>query len=436
MKPSQPDQKRAAHRRVVAALLILLGMYGLGIAALSALADTGNGTLYTLTADHYGPLFRSTIYHGAVGLIALLGGILLRRRAFRALPPQLVLMLLPFVLLGSVDCVLNVIFPPALKREGIFRPHETRGWAMLPKSRMVLKSPIYIDRYGFRVPEDEWNRKLPPRPRIMFIGDSLTFGWAIESEKCFAELIDDELKTIDGLPDFHVLNAGVTGYDIAQTLDQLRETEGEFKPDLIVQQLCFNDITEQYDARHGRDEELYPEYLFLGRDPHWSAIARLVFDWARRRKYGGVNERDAAEALQHMDLMRLLEEPPAKMVEDAWDRVFETQRELIAYCEERSLPLAVVLFPIQQQFIFPDISLDPQERWAAFFEKMKVPFLDVSQIYFEQYERNPENAVLMYVDDTHPTRLGHRVAAEAILKFLQEDGLLKRAALRYVTSKQ
>jgi len=429
-----PVSKPPAPRRILAALLLLLGAYGLGISAISASAESLNGSLITLNADHYGPLFQSTVYHGIVGLLALASGYLLRRGPLPLISPQLFLFVLPFVLLFSADRILNVFFPPALSRSGIFRPHETRGWAMLPKSEMFFGSHIYIDRYGFRVPLDEWDRKIPPRPRILFVGDSLTFGLAIEAEKCYVGLLSKAVQEIDGLPKFHALNAGVTGYDIAQSLDQLRELNEKFKPDLIVQQICFNDISEQYDARHGRDEELYPEYRYMARDPHWSAIARLVFDWARRRKYGGATEQEAAEAIQHMDLMRLVEASPSKTIEDAWERVYKTQREMIAYCKEQMLPLAVVLFPIQQQFTFPETTLDPQRRLAEFFATTDVPYIDISDVYFDQYERTQENGAKLFVDDTHPTRLGHRIAAEAILQLLREHGLLKRAAQRYVTS--
>lgn len=419
--------------RIATGLLLVVGLYGLTLGALSALAESANGTLISLRAEHYGPLFQSTLFHGILGLAAMISCAILR--PLKSIPrylPQAFVLILPFLFLFSVDCILNVAFPPALKRDGIFRPHKTRGWAMLPNSHMYFGAHIYVDRYGFRVPEDQKFRTVPPRPRILFVGDSLTFGLAVKAEQCFAELTGDAVRKMDGLPKFNVLNAGVTGYDIAQSLDQLRELETEFQPDLIVQQICFNDISEQYDARHGRDEGKYPEYRYMARDPHWSAIVRLVFDWARKQRYGS-DEQAAAETIQHVDLMRLLEEPPSATVEQAWERVFETERKLIAFCKEKSLPLIVVAFPIQQQFIFGDLSLDPQARLAAFFSKTDVPFVDISSVYFEQYERTPENGELLFVDDTHPTRLGHRIAAEATLKLLRDNNMLEKAAQRFET---
>lgn len=77
--------------------------------------------------------------------------------------------------------------------------------------------------------------------RVLFLGDSTTFGWGLREDETVAYLTEVGLRT--RLPGVAVecLNAGVPGYTLYQGWRYL-ETEGlRYSPDLVVASFGFND---------------------------------------------------------------------------------------------------------------------------------------------------------------------------------------------------
>lgn len=106
-----------------------------------------------------------------------------------------------------------------------------RGW----------NTPVRLNRYGLRdreVSEDKGDRF-----RIAAFGDSITFGSEIPDP---ADLYPARLERLlrAGVPALHaeVLNFGVSGYDAVNNVEHLRVRGVRFRPDLIVLQVCLNDI--------------------------------------------------------------------------------------------------------------------------------------------------------------------------------------------------
>lgn len=96
-----------------------------------------------------------------------------------------------------------------------------------------------------RVPvvTDEHRRRLPvgmdrsPSGRVLFVGDSVTFGFGVNAEETFAYRFG-ELRGVED----HVAVVAVPGYNLAQTVAILREQLELQRPDLVVYGLSVNDI--------------------------------------------------------------------------------------------------------------------------------------------------------------------------------------------------
>lgn len=73
------------------------------------------------------------------------------------------------------------------------------------------------------------------RPRVVFVGDSNTFGWGIPSEKTFVEVIDRLL------PDVDAINLAVPGYSSYQGKLVLEQALDTLRPSLVVVSFNFND---------------------------------------------------------------------------------------------------------------------------------------------------------------------------------------------------
>lgn len=103
----------------------------------------------------------------------------------------------------------------------------TSGVWLIPKGRPV---PFHHDDEGFRVPIGvEHSFKGQRHPRLLFLGDSFTYGELVAAQDSFA------FKTALRLHG-EAINAGVPGYGLAQMVLQARRLIPKYKPDYIVVQ--------------------------------------------------------------------------------------------------------------------------------------------------------------------------------------------------------
>ena len=102
------------------------------------------------------------------------------------------------------------------------------------------------------------NREINPpkkKRRMLFLGDSFTWGFGVAENERFTELIENRLNQ----KDWEVLNMGVSGYSTDQEYLLFEQQGIQFDPDLVV--LCFlstNDIVGNYStAMYGKNKPLY-----------------------------------------------------------------------------------------------------------------------------------------------------------------------------------
>lgn len=103
------------------------------------------------------------------------------------------------------------------------------GWSYSPLETYYRDGVTYsFDKYGFRVAKQSQEIDFS-KPRILFIGDSITFGYGLNYEDTFAfkigRLLGDK---------FEVVNMGVQGYATDQILLRLRQYIDVVKPAVIV----------------------------------------------------------------------------------------------------------------------------------------------------------------------------------------------------------
>ncbi|HKH45321.1 MAG TPA: SGNH/GDSL hydrolase family protein [Thermoanaerobaculia bacterium] len=95
------------------------------------------------------------------------------------------------------------------------------------------------NRLGYR-DRDHALAKPPGTYRIVVLGDSIAAGYQIpRAEDTFPALLERHLRTA-GLP-VEILNFGVTGYNTQQEVETLRTRALAFAPDLVLVAYCHND---------------------------------------------------------------------------------------------------------------------------------------------------------------------------------------------------
>lgn len=123
------------------------------------------------------------------------------------------------------------------------RAHPTRGWAMVPgQDHYTYTHLVRVNSLGLRGPEV--GAKEPGERRVLFLGDSLTYGQGVAEEDTVPAALERELEARTGAP-WTVINAGHRAYDTAQELALFDELAPGLAPDYVLLGWYWNDVNER-----------------------------------------------------------------------------------------------------------------------------------------------------------------------------------------------
>ena len=118
------------------------------------------------------------------------------------------------------------------ERNQLYRYDEELGWFPIQNCDKTYKGFRLIHTHhnnkGFR-DVDHWKKK---KPRIIFIGDSYVWGYDVEAEELFTELLKPQF------PGWEILNLGVSGYGTDQELMLLERYIDEYDPEILFLIFC------------------------------------------------------------------------------------------------------------------------------------------------------------------------------------------------------
>lgn len=410
---------------------MLIASYAFVVSLVSALLQAANPDLITLYPDQLEPIYVLGVAHGITAFFFLALHLIVRRRGARRSLPRVLLVSMPVLLLLSVDRILNAVWPPPpapLTQIGVFVPHPRRGWTHKPLSHGRQDDvEAYIDRYGMRVKAFDWQRTLGDGPRILFLGDSVTFGYNVPAEDCFVERVQTLLDGRENESDFIAMNGGTMSATPRQELDWLTHEGAAVLPDLVVVQICMNDVTYMLHPSVLADDD--KELVMIAQTyepPHWSALMRLAYDWGRRRTYGD-DLGKAAEIIATENFEKLLDGKRSKSMWAAWDRATRDWKKMATFCKSRGIPIAFMIVPLRAQIRDRDVSDEPQKRICEFAEQQGVPCLDLLPVFRSMHLDEGVPMDDLYSDYTHPSTTGHRIYADLIVQFMSENDLLAQA---------
>ncbi len=156
--------------------------------------------------------------------------------AFIAAAGELILRLLapfPDYTLRSIRCFPDQ-YHPLLGYAGV---PNLETWFILPD----FKHRIVNNSRGFRDKERSYEKG--DRKRIVVLGDSTAWGWGVEAEERFSDILERRLKG------WEVINLAQAGYSTDQELLVL-ETEGlTYRPDIVILLFDRNDVVEGNNAK-------------------------------------------------------------------------------------------------------------------------------------------------------------------------------------------
>ncbi len=215
---------------------------------------------------------------------------------------------------------------------------------VLPDTDWPLPGRI-SNAQGFREDHPIPLRKPEGEVRILFLGDSCTFGTGLLLRDGFVDRTEAYLRERHPGATIECINAGVPGYSVFQGGRFLESRGFEFAPDLVVLTFGWNSIA-KWDARG--DIEHYEAWK-ASRPPGglaWSRLAEIA--WNRSPP------EQASEPEAGARKLRLTPEEDRSVLES-----------IGAACRARGVALLVVVWPIAENFVEKPGTDPPANRFAV-----------------------------------------------------------------------
>ena len=261
--------------------------------------------------------------------------------------------------------------------------------------------------------------------RIVALGDSYAWGFGVEHQEVFSEIIEDSR---DGL---QVINMGVSGYSTDQEYLLLREEGLRYNPQLVLLMLFENDINHNtLDVNYLK----YPKPRFSVVDGH------LVQANRPSPRIGPLREIHCflrTHSVAYNYLVRVLESSSAPWVrftrafgsgiaywltgrrwEDPVALTSAIIGEMRDLSEAAGAQLVVVQVATQGQALGQEKTI-PDEL-IEYCRAEGIPFLDLVGT-FEDYLASHSGQSLRFPNDPHWNADGHKLAAHAIGSYLQTE---------------
>ncbi len=378
-------------------------------------------------------LFTTMRLHGvAAGLFCVCLLIVRRRKVLTARWPKVILVMMLALLVVSFDRIVGYCYPPPRRLSPIVVRHPRRCFGHQPNKLGVLDGvETRTNQFGFRGP-DVSSTKAPNTTRILFLGDSVTFGTQLGDDQTPVTQVQRYLETHLSSRRSECLNAGVCGYATWQELDLLKDEGLAAEPDVVVLQFCLNDMIDVAGVERG---------VLIGNrirfDPpasfHWSGTVRAITTlvnqqrneqlesqqhWAADRLFAEVH----SAALQELD--DVYRDPPLPVVREAWNKCYEDLDGVARVCRENSLRMMLVYSPVVYEIGDAGKYRQPSRFLRAWANDAEVPFLDLTGTYLPIRHRAPSEFDALFMDNLHVSRAGAKVMGEAIGRFLIDSGLL------------
>ena len=370
------------------------------------------------------PVFSTMVAHG---LMAVVSGLVFqfarRHRIVSDRVPKVLIAAIICWSFVSADMLIGIAFPPFEGRPPTFLLHPVRGWTHRPNhTSNAAGATVLTDEMGMRIDEDRPAWRPEGNSSVLFVGDSLTVGWGVRYCESFPTLTIGMLNQKFPGAGLAAFNGGSIGYDTRQETHWLVDVGLKLRPRVVVLQMCLNDLFLPFDPEQAWDYRVVGDYLRPGPPLSWSGIGRAIWTWRRlpRKDNGLIEEGVRVERFGVSECLKAQETP---RVLKAWSDMYRVLDRFDETCRRAGATMVLVCFPVQLQLTDPGASIHPQAHLADWARRHDVPFLDVLPFF-----RRPSGGAsgqIMF-DLTHPTALGHRVAAQALADLLDRAGVLTK----------
>lgn len=253
-----------------------------------------------------------------------------------------------------------------------------------------------INSQGFRG-EELRESKSPDVFRIAVLGDSVAYGYSVALENTFPARLGALLASHRPV---EIMNFAISGQGTPAQARLLETVVWKYQPDLVVLAYVLNDpIPSEFMVQNvGAAMRATARLDKLGKNSQFLAWAYLQWIKATGALLGGV---DRYKAFYEQDKY--------------WQPVVNSVQAMKRSADDHGVPLVAVIFPLLRDYESYPLGY-AHEQAGKLFQQTGIPYLDLLPAYRPFGHRY---FMLTDEDDTHPNDEGHRIAAEAMVSFME-----------------
>lgn len=264
--------------------------------------------------------------------------------------------------------------------------NEILGHEHLENSKAILMGvENKINSDGLRDKEYQVQKT---KRRIIFLGDSLTFGWGVAKENIFETILERELNQQG--KDIEILNFGIGNYNTLREVELFKKKGLKYNPDEVVIFFFINDA-EVLNTANKKSIFQKSQLLTL----FWSKIKSL------KLKKKNLNFKEYYRN---------------QFKGKGWEDITHSLRELVQISKENEFKLKLVILP--ELHNLKDYPFFPEHKMVMeLANRLEIPAIDLTDNF------NKEVDPMVYwvaPDDAHPNDKAHRIIADSIIEFIEE----------------
>jgi len=326
----------------------------------------------------------------------------------------------------ALEVVARFVFPAPLPwkyPQLRYRPDPALIFAWQPNQRgYSADKEIAINERGLRGPVVPYERT-PGKKRVLFLGDSITFGYGVRDEEVVSERVGTLLAAA-GIPT-ETVNTAIASYNSEQEVTFYEREGRRYDPDVVVVGVCWNDLNDKSNVRVDANGNLVDADAV----PAAAAQPSIADDYELRNAlkrsrllYGTLERWRAYKASQTPDdhaafRNDVLAGKATPRVEAGWTNMQDAFRHLRTLVEEQGARLLIVAFPVPLMLeqAFPASSYPARLR--EFAARESIPFLDLTGVFAAAFHGH--ESLFIPFDGDHPNAAGHDLAAQEIVRTMR-----------------
>ncbi len=290
------------------------------------------------------------------------------------------------------------LYPPSKKRFSRVLKRDSLGHENHPTMGLSLRD------YDYSI------EKPPNTYRIIGLGDSFGWGWGVaDNRRTVFKYLERWLNTKQAEKTYEVINCAQPAKTVRYYESFVKEYGKKFDPDMFL--ILYN-LNDSYLPHASMVVDRRTEALMQEQKDPLSDISLL---------YRFVKERIVKKRVHDYTVGHIKDGYFGPEKEQKWGKAQENLKEIQRVCQEQGIELVVAIFPLlfelEKNYPFQD-EVDEMERFLKSNQMKSVNLLP-------SFKGKKTFVLWSRPTDSHPNRVAHRIAAEAIYRFLQKKVFTK-----------